>query len=155
MIQNLPVICLADIELLLAWLWALELLVPVIITACPSWAMAVENICSHYLVIYLIFFTKPTFWRISIFDNFCLFWFDGSKLITELSVGWQASGCWELRTSSATGPPLSLLFTLLKTKQNNFLNREKIKCECETEFSGNRNKTVEYQGPALRKIVCK
>ena len=40
-----PVICLADIELLLAWLWALELLVPVIITACPSWAMAVENIC--------------------------------------------------------------------------------------------------------------
>ena len=47
-----PVICLADIELLLAWLWALELLVPVIITACPSWAMAVENIFCHYLVIY-------------------------------------------------------------------------------------------------------
>ena len=56
--KDLPVICLADIELLLAWLWALELLVPVIITAWPSWAMAVENICSHYLVIYLIFFHK-------------------------------------------------------------------------------------------------
>ena len=50
--KDLPVICLADIELLLAWLWALELLVPVIITACPSWAMAVENICCHYLVLY-------------------------------------------------------------------------------------------------------
>ena len=46
-----PVICLADIELLLAWLWALELLVPVIITACPSWAMAVKNmyLSSFYL----------------------------------------------------------------------------------------------------------
>ena len=48
-----PVICLADIELLLAWLWALELLVPVIITACPSCAMAVKNIrCQYFLVIY-------------------------------------------------------------------------------------------------------
>ena len=53
----LPVICLADIELLLAWLWALELLVPVIITACPSWAMAAEQ---KYLssLFSNLFFTK-------------------------------------------------------------------------------------------------
>ena len=56
-----PVICLADIELLLAWLWALELLVPVIITACPSWAMAVENICQTLFSIIYVFFTKLTF----------------------------------------------------------------------------------------------
>ena len=160
----LPVICLADIELLLAWLWALELLVPVIITACPSWAMAAEQKYLSSLFTYLViyFSQNKTDIRSLIFVCFDL---TVMTILSWLLSSRQPGGCWELRTSSAIGQrmrkhrPASQPFVYFveNRKIQKFFFREKIKCECEStrQFSGSRNKTFEYQGPALRKIVSK
>ena len=119
-----------------------------------------KNICLHYLVIY--FSQNKTDIRSLIFVCFDL---TVMTILSWLLSSRQPGGCWELRTSSAIGQrmrkhrPASQPFVYFveNRKIQKFFFREKIKCECEStrQFSGSRNKTFEYQGPALRKIVSK